>query len=533
MKVETRKKNVYLNTFITLLSSLLQIVLGFLLRKMFVDFLGVEYLGYNSVFQNVLQLLNLADLGVGIAVTSFLYKPLSASDEKTIASLMYIYKKIYSVLGVVVLVFGIIICLFINELIPDAQCSIGYLRLLFLINLFGTVSTYFLSYSRTLFIADQKTYFVSTVDAVAFICMSVMQMMILIFWPNYILYLVITVTKNVISNVVISLQYKRKYGSIEKLKQKEIIDKYRSEILQYVKDLFISKIGAYAYYSTDNIIISFLKGSLIVGYLSNYTLLTTQVSGIINQLLSSVQSTLGNFITTTENRVAQQKMTDNYVFVNFCIGNFALLGIMFLSQPFVSLFFGSKYLLSNTTVFLLAINLLLTILIQVPSQLFMIYKLYKYDKPIIVLSASLNILISFILVKKIGVDGALIGTTITSLIYLFSRYFVICRKVFLVKYFYYVAKLLIYFCVSVFSVVTMILLTGNMQYDNFVVFVIKCFVVFVVAVSVPIICLFATREFDFFFNFILPKKLKRYISKKNLLVFCVILICISLFCRTL
>ena len=86
-------KNIYKNTLVTLLSQIIRILLGFILQRVFINTLGVKYLGYNSVYSNILQMLNLADLGVGVAVTSFLYKPLAENNKTKIKALMYLYKK--------------------------------------------------------------------------------------------------------------------------------------------------------------------------------------------------------------------------------------------------------------------------------------------------------------------------------------------------------------------------------------------------------------------------------------------------------
>lgn len=138
-----RIKTVYINSIVALIAQICQVILGFITRKVFIDYLGVEYLGYNSVFANILQMLNLADLGIGVAITSYLYKPLAENNNKRIIAIMYIYKKLYSIIGFIVLGFGLVVSVFLKTLIPDANCGIWYLRLLFYINLIGTVSTYF------------------------------------------------------------------------------------------------------------------------------------------------------------------------------------------------------------------------------------------------------------------------------------------------------------------------------------------------------------------------------------------------------
>lgn len=107
------------------------------------------------------------------------------------------------------------------------------------------------------------------------------------------------------------------------------MSEYRPQVIEYVKDIFISRIGATIYYGTDNVIISIFKGSLLTGYLSNYTMITIQLSTIVNQLLSSLQASFGSYINSDKTLIEQKNMTDNYFCVNFCIGNFCMVCLHF------------------------------------------------------------------------------------------------------------------------------------------------------------------------------------------------------------
>ena len=214
MESNSRKKLVYLNTVMTLLTQIVSVLLGFGIRKIFINTLGVTYLGYNSVFSNILQMLNLADLGIGVAITSFLYKPIADKDNEKITALMYMYKKVYHVLGLVVLGLGIAISIFIPVIITDVNTNYSYLRILFFINLVGTVSTYYLAYKRTLLIAAQKSYFTTLVDMVVYLVTSILQVVLLYKYPSYTLYLSISIAKNIISNVIISIKCTKEYKYI-------------------------------------------------------------------------------------------------------------------------------------------------------------------------------------------------------------------------------------------------------------------------------------------------------------------------------
>lgn len=526
--ISSRTKSVYINSIITLIAQIIQVVLGFVLRKIFIDTLGITYLGYNSVFVNILQMLNLADLGMGVAITSYLYKPLAEKNIEEVSALMTLYKKIYSFIGFLVALLGFITSFFLPILIPDAKCSNVYLMILFYLNLLGTVSTYFLAYKRTLLIADQKAYIASLTDFIMYVIISVLQAIFLYVQPDYIVYLVLNITKSILSNFILSLKADKIYGKIYNNKNKKVINQYKKEIYKYVKDVFISRIGATVFYGTDNVVISIFKGSIEAGFLSNYTMITTQLSTILGQIFSSLQGTFGNYINSNKNIMEQRQMTNNYFFINFIIGNICMLCFTLLAQPFIELFFGENMLLSFSTALWLGINLLLSMMLQLPSQVFVIYKLFKYDRPIILFSAIMNIIISTVLVNLIGLDGVLIGTFITSLIYMFSRFYIISKQIFLIDYLYYVKKIMFYFLISFISFSVVYFSTYSIDVVNLNDLIIKCLIVGSLSSFISATLLSFTKEYKYFIDKFIPKFLNKFFDLKYLLSINIVLFIICM-----
>ena len=91
MKIE-RTKNATKNIVFGILLKLYQIIIPFLMRTVMIYFLGVGYLGLNSLFTSVLQVLSLAELGIGSAIVFSIYKPIAEDDSTTICALMRLYK---------------------------------------------------------------------------------------------------------------------------------------------------------------------------------------------------------------------------------------------------------------------------------------------------------------------------------------------------------------------------------------------------------------------------------------------------------
>lgn len=170
-------------------------------------------------------------------------------------------------------------------------------------------------------------------------------------------------------------------------------------------------------------------------------------------------------------------------------------------------------LLTFSTALWLGINLMLTFLIQLPSQVFVIYKLFRYDRPIIIVSAVLNIIISVALVNVMGINGVLIGTFVTSLIYLFSRFYIIARVVYDVKYGYYVKKILCYGLVSTSTFLISYFATRNINGSGVVWFCVKAIMVGLLAILSTAFLLSFCGEFEFLKNKLIPNAVKRFTSK--------------------
>ena len=98
MAGESRTSKSIKNAKVALAFYFINLVLQFLSRKVFLDYLGAEVLGLNTTAQNLLGFLNLAELGVSFAISYTLYAPLLRKDEQTINEIVslqgWLYRRI-------------------------------------------------------------------------------------------------------------------------------------------------------------------------------------------------------------------------------------------------------------------------------------------------------------------------------------------------------------------------------------------------------------------------------------------------------
>ena len=93
------------NAKVALIFYFINIVLQFFSRKVFLDYLGAEVLGLNTTAQNLLGFLNLAELGIGSAISYALYRPLFNKDSQTINEIVSVQGWLYRKVAVVVVVY--------------------------------------------------------------------------------------------------------------------------------------------------------------------------------------------------------------------------------------------------------------------------------------------------------------------------------------------------------------------------------------------------------------------------------------------
>ena len=185
-RTEYVKKNILYGYISTVISSVFSIIT----RTIFVYVLGAEYLGVSGLFSNVLGVLSFTELGIGSAIVFSLYKPIAENDNEKIKSLISLYKRAYRLIAIVVTMIGLIIIPFLDYLV-NTDIPMSEIRVYYIIFLFNTVSSYFVTYKTSYVSALQKEYIVTNTTTIGTIVTNVIQIIFLVAGGNYLSYLLI------------------------------------------------------------------------------------------------------------------------------------------------------------------------------------------------------------------------------------------------------------------------------------------------------------------------------------------------------
>ncbi len=408
-----RSEKAFKNSFISFFIQFGTVLLAFLVRKVFVLNLDIEYLGYEGLFSNIFSLMSVAELGLSSIITYQLYKEISDNNIEEISKLMSIYKWFYRVIAIGVAFVGIIVFFFLPYIITGKTHDWNYVNKIYLIQLFGVIAGYFLSYKRTLLSADQRDYVCVEIDFVAKFVISIAQILGLIIFQNFILYIIIKITGEIIANIVIALILKRDYPYVERKVKVTKEDLKKRNIFNDVGNFFIHKIAYLIYGATDNIVISAFCGIKDVALFGNYVLVGNNVKSMLfYKLLNPIQASIGSYVYSDKSRDEHKALFNMFDMCGYFMAVVLTSGFLVFFQPFITVWLGAEFKLPFAFVIFYCITTYIGAVFEMVYKYRSAFGDYAKDRNWMVLSAVLNLGISVIAAPRFGVVGVQVGTMI-------------------------------------------------------------------------------------------------------------------------
>ena len=412
MKIE-RTKNATRNIIFGVLLKIYQIAMPFFIRTAMIYYMGVEYLGLDSLFTSILQVLNMAELGVSSAMVYGMYKPIAEDDENTICALLKLYRTYYRIIGLVIGVVGSCLTPIIPILIKSNLPNGLNIYVLYWMNLITTVFSYWLlAYKMALFQAHQRIDVVSKISIITYSIRYFLQLFIIIVVKNYYLYLIAMLMTQILTNIFTAIQATKIYPNY---KPKGYLEKENIKIInQRIKDLFTSKLGSVIVNSADTIVISTFLGLTVLAVYQNYYYILTSIIGLVSIIFNACTAGIGNsmIIETKEKNFNDLK---KFTFLIVWIAGFCTCCFLCLYQPFMEIWVGKRYMLSQSAVICFCIYYF----VYEVNQLLNTYKdaagIWHEDRYRPLVTAISNLIMNIILVQFCDIFGVLLSTVLSTL----------------------------------------------------------------------------------------------------------------------
>lgn len=396
----------------SIINKVVHILLTFIGRQIFLRVLAIDYLGINGLFANVLSMLSLADLGLAVAMSYSFYKPLAEKDEDKLAALIGFYKKIYNYIAAFVGVAGLILTPFLKYII-NLDNEIKYIEVYYLISLANVVTSYLFVYKATIITADQHNSIIKKYSMWTTVAGMALQIVVLLTLKSYLVYCLVTMLGILTNNLLISGKADKMYPFIKKKAQLSAAD--REDIFVNIRSIFVHKLASVIYTSTDNILISIIVGTAVVGKYENYCLATVNLASIASIIFGTLSPSIGNLI-AKEAPEKRMRVFNVMQMVSFWTGGFFVFCLFFLLDNFVTLWLGAGFSFDMLTKAAIFINFYLAITLNPVISFREATGIYKKTKYVMVSGAVLNIVLSVIMGKYIGLAGILLATCISKLL---------------------------------------------------------------------------------------------------------------------
>ena len=413
---KSRVKNTIINTGFGLFVKLFNIIANFAVRTVFIKYLGVEYTGISSVFTDILTVLSFAELGIGSAITFALYKPIENKDNLQIAKIMHFYRNAYSLIAFFVFASGMVLIPFLDKIITNVPNVKDNLTTIYILYIFNTASSYLLIYKSTLLTANQQNFIISIVNIGATIVRTTLQLFLIVATGEFLPYLIIQIICTIIQNIIISIIADKKYESIKAYQNEKLSTEEKKGIFNDIKALALYKVSGTVLNGTDSLMISTMLGSGVVGYVSNYTMIITEIYSISLQFLNSVTASIGNLVASNDS----ERQYDVFSIMNFfCQFFFCVCSVCLfcLLKEFVgSIWLGENYIIDQLTISFLCFDFFLKGNATVINTYRNANGLFVQGQYRPVFMAIINIVSSIIAVKLIGLPGVYFGTVFSRLI---------------------------------------------------------------------------------------------------------------------
>lgn len=394
------------------LNKCVMLIVPFIIRTIIIKTLGADYLGLSSLFTSILQVLNLTEMGFSSAVVFCLYKPIAENDEDAICALMAFYKKIYRIIGLIILIIGVLLCPFLPHLINGSWPSDINIYVLYIIYLSNTAVSYLLfSYKSALLLAYQRNDLEVKITTAVYLMQYTVQIIFLFLIGNFYIYALLFVVFTILGNLLRAYitdkyypQYTHPVGNIPYEQKKDIQKKVVGSLIQ--------KLCATTRNSLDSIFLSMFLGLTTITMYGNYYYILTSVHGMLSVIVTGITAGVGDSIVKEDIYKNNYDMRE-FSFIYSWLSGFCTICMLCLYQPFMKVWVGETLMFDFLTPLLFCVYFYSLTIGDIRSTYVTGAGLWWEGRWRSLAETATNIGLNLVLGYFFGVNGIIIATCIS------------------------------------------------------------------------------------------------------------------------
>lgn len=401
-----------MNIKVGMLFYVLSLFLSFFSRKIFLDCLGAEFIGLTGMLMNIMSYLSVTELGIGLSISYFLYKPLQEDNHEKINEIMSMLAYLYRCIGFIIGGIGLIISIFFPLWFDNLSTGLFLVYFAFYSFLASSMAGYIFNYKNILVSANQKQYLVSAVFQSIAIAQSVVQLILAYYYRNLYLWVIVGFVFTIIGVIVFNYRIRQLYPWLEiNLTEGRKNLKNYPNVLKKTRQILARKIKDLILYRSDDVFVGSFVSVSAVAFYSNYTMITYKFIYLLNILSDGFSAGIGNLLAEGNEKNIMKVFWELTAF-RFLIIGIVIFSLIMFFQPFITYWLGIEYRLDNSIVYLLILHIFIF------QQSILVYKFIESaglfaDVWISWLELVVNLTVTFLLAPYYGITGILLGKIIS------------------------------------------------------------------------------------------------------------------------
>lgn len=401
-----RTKRVLLNLITDVFPMLIVSVLGIFKFKLFVQILGQEVQGMYQLFTQIMFYIAIVDGGLGSAVLHALYQPNTTDDTEEMNAILSGALRIFSLLGILVYGIAFAVSFFVPYFIKNCPFDHTYVVITFL--LFATssvISYFFLPYNCLLEVKERK-YIYNSVYQIGQIVQSVLEIILLLLGVDFFVILLMHSVVKLVVYSAVAIICKRKFPKYNFHNKKK-----NYNFKHQVRHLMFHKINGLVGSNVDVLIVTRFLGLTATNIYSTYNYIINMMKQIIEKIYSSTLAILGNILTKDKEQAYDLFRELNSLM--FFIGTAVCVPLVLAIDHFIRIWYENMIQTDRLiayafcgVLFLAVIKIAITVFVNAAG-------LFEQTKKCAITDTIVNLVLSLVLVKYLGIAGVIFATCIS------------------------------------------------------------------------------------------------------------------------
>lgn len=402
------KRKLYLNTVLSLVYQVVTVIIGLILPRLILSSYGSVVNGFVQSITQMLSIISLLDLGVGTVVQASLYKPLAEKNEEEISNIYSSAKKYFDNIAKILLIY--ILCLIIYYcFFKSHEFSWIYSATLIIAISISSFAQYYFGICNSLLLyADQKIYIPTLINLGTLILNAVITVILLSSHSSIQMVKLISSLIYIIRPLYLNYYVKHHYHI-------NIIENPPKDALAHKWSGLAQHVASHLTISADSIILTLFSTFKMVSIYNVYVMPLNAIRTLIETTSSSYKSFFGNLIAKNE----KEKLLYEFDYYEIIVHFFIIIVfscVCILLVPFVLVYTQGIYDANyENHIFSYLITLAYAVYsLRLPyTTIIVAAGKFRETQLYCIVECFLNIILSVILVKYIGITGVAIGTCIS------------------------------------------------------------------------------------------------------------------------